>query len=101
MDKPRRFTFDPLKNRRNVAERGIDFVQAKEFDFSTAIVATDDRKDYGEVREVAAGFVGQRLHIIVFTMRGGVCHIISLRKANKREIKTYVQKTTGLERGGA
>ncbi|WP_343044561.1 BrnT family toxin [Allomesorhizobium camelthorni] len=76
-------------------------MQAEEFDFSTAIVATDDRNDYGEVREVAAGFVGQRLHIIVFTMRNDVCHIISLRKANKREIKTYVQKTTGVERGDA
>jgi uncharacterized DUF497 family protein len=93
METPRRFTADPVKNARNLAERGIDLVDgAKAFDFGTAVSAVDDRKNYGEVREVAAGFIGPRLHILVFTMRGGICHVISLRKANKREIWRYVEK---------
>ena len=54
-------------------------------------MATDDRKDYGETREVALGLIGDRLHTLVFTMRGTVCHVISLRKSNKREIETYVE----------
>jgi uncharacterized DUF497 family protein len=94
MEPPRHFTADPDKNARNLAERGLDLIQgAKAFDFATAVSAVDDRKDYGEVREVAAGFIGTRLHILVFTMRGATCHVISLRKANKREIRRYVEKT--------
>lgn len=93
MKTPRRFTADPAKNARNVAEREIDLVHgAATFDFSTAIIAVDDRHDYGEVREVAVGFIGPRLHVLVFTMRGEACHVISLRKANKREVKAYVEK---------
>jgi uncharacterized DUF497 family protein len=91
---PHHFTADPAKNARNLAERDIDLIQgAKAFDFGTAVSAVDDRKDYGEVREVAAGFIGPRLHILVFTMRSETCHVISLRKANKREIRRYVEKT--------
>jgi uncharacterized DUF497 family protein len=93
METPRSFTADPAKNARNIELRGIDLVAgAQAFDFGTAVVAVDDRKDYGEVREVAAGFIGPRLHVLVFTMRGETCHVISLRKANKREIRRYVEK---------
>ena len=34
--------FDDAKNAKNVVERDLSFEQANEFDFSTAIVATDD-----------------------------------------------------------
>lgn len=91
MKTPRSFSHDPAKNDRNVAERGIGFEQAKTFEFETAMVATDDRKEYGEVREVAFGLIGSRLHVLVFTMRGNTCHVISLRKANNREVKAYVE----------
>ena len=37
----------------------------------------------------AFGFIGERLHILVFTARGEDTHVISLRKANKREVKRY------------
>jgi uncharacterized DUF497 family protein len=90
MKTPRRFSFDPAKNDKNIAARDIDFAAAGRFEFETAVVATDDRRDYGEVREVAIGFIGQRLHVLVFTMRDDACHVISLRKANKREVKAYV-----------
>lgn len=98
MKTPRHFTADPAKNARNVAERGIDLVEGgKAFDFTTAVIAVDDRRDYGEVRHVAAGFIGPRLHVLVFTMRGGSCHVISLRKANDREIRSYVRHIEEME----
>lgn len=98
MRSPRNFTADPAKNARNVVERGIDLVQgATAFGFDTAVVATDDRRDYGEIREVATGFVGPRLHVLVFTMRGDALHVISLRKANDREIRAYVRKIEAME----
>lgn len=91
METPCSFSYDPAKNDRNEAERGISFEQAKAFDFDTAVIAVDDRRDYGEVREVAVGFIGHRIHVLVFTMRGEACHVISLRKANSREVNAYVK----------
>lgn len=51
----------------------------------------DDRADYGEVREVGYTVIAQRLYVVVFVQRGDTMRIISLRKANKREIKHYDQ----------
>jgi uncharacterized DUF497 family protein len=53
-----RITFDPAKNEHNIQERGISFELAADFDFETAIYAEDVRKDYGEVRIRALGFIG-------------------------------------------
>jgi uncharacterized DUF497 family protein len=44
---------------------------------------------YGEKRFVATGFIGDRLHVMAFTVRSEVIRIISLRKANERERKEY------------
>ena len=45
--------------------------------------------DYGELRVVSAGYIGGRLHLVVWTARGDTRRIISLRKANDREEKAY------------
>lgn len=82
-------SFDPAKNERNIAERGIPFEAATDFDWSTALVVEDLRKDYGEQRFQALGFIGERLHMLVFTPREGKVHVISLRKANRREVTGY------------
>ena len=42
------FSFDPAKNERNIAERGIPFERAAEFEWSGAWIMEDSRKDYGE-----------------------------------------------------
>lgn len=73
-------TFDPDKSAKNIAERGISFESAAQFDFSTAMVAVDDRYDYGETRYIAVGLLGVRLHAVVFTETG--VPLISLRKVN-------------------
>ncbi len=82
-------TYDPAKNERNIAERGISFDRADDFEWSSALVVEDTRKDYGERRFQALGLIEGRLHMLVFTPRIGDAHIISLRKANKREVKRY------------
>lgn len=68
------------------------FTLAEEFDWPTAIVQEDMRQDYGERRYRAMGLIGQRLHVLVFTPRGSQLHIISLRKANQREVNRYEEK---------
>lgn len=84
-----RYTYHPSKNERNLAERGIPFSLAEELDWSTALVVEDTRKLYPERRFQVLGFIGERLHMLVFTPRDGAVHVISLRRANKRERNRY------------
>lgn len=39
----------------------------------------------------ATGFIGTRLHIVVFCIRNNAIRIISLRKANSREVRAYYE----------
>lgn len=83
--------FDAAKNYANVRERGLSFDRAAEFDFNTAVVQQDIRKDYPELRYVALGFLESRLHVLCFTGIDGGIRVISFRKANSREVKAYEQ----------
>ena len=69
------FTFDPRKNERNLRERGLSFEMVEEFDFGSAIYSIDTRKDYGEVRTRALGFIGDSLYALVFTKRNGALRV--------------------------
>lgn len=86
-------SFDPVKNARNVAHRGLPFTLVERLDWSNAIIEEDVRKNYGERRYLALGLIEDRLHAVVFTPRAHRVHVISLRKANQREVKDYEQKT--------
>ena len=57
----------------------------------------DNRFDYGETRQIAFGFINNRLFVCVYADRGGDRRIISLRKANTREVRRYGEK---IEQGG-
>jgi uncharacterized protein len=86
--------FDPAKNEANVRKRGLPFSLVKdEFDWSSAQVIEDTRRDYGERRFRAFGLIGSRMHAVVYTWRAGAMHVISLRKANRREGMRYGAKT--------
>ena len=78
----------------NIKNRGLSFDLAKQFDFENALIWEDTRHDYGERRLSALGFIEQRLHCVVFTLRNDIFWIISLRKANKREVKRYEKLNT-------
>ena len=60
--------------------------------WETAVVCEDTRKHYAEPRFEATGLIGIRLHVMVFCLRADVIRVISLRKANPREVKSYVAK---------
>ena len=81
--------FDDAKNNANITKHGVSLAKAEHFIWETANVKEDARFDYGEVRYKAQGFIDKRLHIIVFTLRGEDCRIISLRKSNAKERKHY------------
>jgi uncharacterized DUF497 family protein len=86
-------SFDSAKSERNERERGLTFSLVGQLDWSGTVIEVDERKEYGEQRYRVLGFIGDRLYAVVFTPRAGKVHVISLRKANKREVKQYEQKT--------
>jgi uncharacterized protein len=87
-------SYDPAKNKRNIRERGLSFDRSVEFDFETAAYFTDTRRDYGEVRRIAVGYLDRRLHVLCFTTTAGGIRVISFRKANEREVKRYGKAKT-------
>ncbi|MGH2360909.1 MAG: BrnT family toxin, partial [bacterium] len=85
--------FDPAKSEANVRARGLPFsLVGDAFDWSSALVAEDRRRDYAERRFQAIGYLAARLHVVVFTPIATGIRVISLRRANKREVKRYGQE---------
>jgi uncharacterized DUF497 family protein len=77
-----------------------DFTVIELFEWEGTTVFPDQRKDYKEERLVAYGRITGRLHCLVFTVESDHIHLISLRKANKKEVKRYGQKTNTADRKG-
>ena len=61
--------------------------------WDSVLVKPDVRKDYKELREIGYGLIDDRLYCVVLVQRDEFVHIISLRKANSREVKAYVEST--------
>lgn len=86
-------SFDPKKNLRNIAERGLPFELVDSFEWDSALIAQDTRKDYGEQRFIAIGLIDEVLQVTVFTPRDDQPQVISLRRANLRERRNYAAQT--------
>lgn len=83
------FEWDTAKSEKNDAERGLPFRLATLLFQNPVLRLVDDRQDYGEVRIKAISLVGGHALHCVYTDRGGVRRIISLRHANRRERDAY------------
>ncbi len=86
------FDWHPPKRERNLSERQIDFqdlnFQDAQYVFDgPTIIWRSDRK--GETRYMAFGFLDDMEVVVVFTVRGDVCWIISARRASRDERKKY------------
>ncbi len=82
--------WDDVKRRANRAKHGVDFAAAEAFEWEGAILAPDRRNDYGEPRFQVLGRIGARVHVLVYSPRGDALRIISLRKANAREVAVWL-----------
>jgi len=78
--------FDAAKRDKTLTERGLDFARAADVFMGPTVTREDTRATYGETRFITAGALDGRLVIIVWTPRGAARRIISMRKANEREI---------------
>jgi uncharacterized protein len=83
--------FDPVKDASNQAKHGVSLALAKELEWDAALVWVDTRYDYGELRMIALAPEINVLYYMAFVDRGEVRRIISLRRANRREVKHYVE----------
>lgn len=85
--------FDPIKDAKNLKAHGVSLAFAADLEWETALIWPDVRKDYGEDRRCALVIQGERLYLVAYTPRGKKRRIISLRKANAREVKRYVEQS--------
>ena len=88
-------TFDPAKDDSNLQKHGVSLQDASGFEWGTAVLWPDTRRDYEETRMVALGYIGLRIMAVVFVDRPAdkpnERRVISLRKANSREVKRYAE----------
>lgn len=86
-------TFDPAKDESNQQKHGVSLGLAARIEWSEVWFEVDARRDYSEVREIGYSVIEGRLYCVVYTQRRDTMHIISLRKANRREVRRYVEET--------
>lgn len=86
-----RIDFDPAKDRLNRIDHGLSLSFAKKLAWDEALVWLDDRFEYGELRMIGLVPEGNRLYYVAFIDREEVRRVISLRFAERREIKHYVE----------
>lgn len=86
------YEWDAAKESANLIKHQIDFTPVWTFDWRNAVIEETPR--YGELRYRAYGYIGDRLHTVIFTLRNDKCRVISLRKSNPREERQYAQSRT-------
>jgi uncharacterized DUF497 family protein len=86
-----KYVFDPAKEAINRAKHGVSLALAEILFAGSHATTTDDRFDCGEVRQIAVGLIGDRLFVCVYVDRQTERRVISLRKANKREVKRHAE----------
>jgi hypothetical protein len=89
------FSRDPIKAARNLAKHGVAFERALDFDWATSVVVDRSRRADGERRQAAIGWLGNRLHTVIFTDRMDSVRLIRFRRANRTEARTYETISSG------
>ncbi len=77
------------KRQLTLEKRGLDFADVARVFNGDVLDIEDTRKDYGECRIVTFGHLNGRMMAITWTQRSDKRRIISMRKANEREIEKY------------
>jgi uncharacterized protein len=83
------FTYDDAKNRINIRKHGISFADVEGVFYDLNAVTIED-KDHGEQRFVTLGMDSLlRILVVCFTQSDDEIRIISARKADPSERKSY------------
>ncbi|MCV6597162.1 MAG: BrnT family toxin [Mangrovicoccus sp.] len=81
--------WDETKRALTLSERGLDFADFAKVDWERAVTLEDTRQDYAETRYVTVAPILGRLCVVAWCYRGEAMRVISMRKANAREVKRY------------
>jgi uncharacterized DUF497 family protein len=88
-------TWTEVKRISNIKTHGLDFVGCEAVFDSPILTWEDARMAYGEQRINLLGWLQGRVVHMTYTERGEAPHIISLRKAEKHEIRRYTKEISG------
>ena len=83
--------FDPTKDAANLRKHGLSLALAGSLERDLARVTEDTREPYGEQRFIGFAPIGEDIHCVAFTECDDCYRIISLRTAEKHEVKRYVR----------
>ena len=81
--------WDENKRESNLEKHGLDFAQAPRVLQGDLLELDDSRHD--EPRVLAFGLLGSTVVLVVYTMREETYRIISMRKAEPNEERTYFE----------
>jgi uncharacterized DUF497 family protein len=85
--------FDPKKNDANIAKHGVSLSEADGVLLDPLAITVEDSSAEGEVRNVTIGVnaLGS-LMVVVWTERGTDVRLISARKAEPKERRSYEKR---------
>ena len=88
-----KITSDPAKREVTLRKRGIDFeIDAAKVFAGQSVTLAADRIDYGEVRFLTAGWLNERMAIVIWTPRGPARHVISMRYCHAKEQSKFLEE---------
>ena len=83
--------FDPVKDKLNRAQHGLSLAFARKLIWEEALVWVDGRYQYNEIRMIGLVPEGNTLYYVAFVDRDEFRRVISLRYAERKEIKHYAK----------
>ena len=83
------FEWNENKRLSNVGKHGYDFLDSWKLFEGAHIRSIARQGGDGEERFLVTGFIDDGYAMIVYTMRNGVCRVISLRKARANEQRRH------------
>jgi uncharacterized DUF497 family protein len=86
------FSWTEAKRAKTLRERGLDFARAAAVFAGLHVTRATYGGSGGETRFITAGFLDGRLVVIVWTPRGNVRHVISMRHAHAKEQKLWQEE---------
>ncbi|RYE08195.1 MAG: BrnT family toxin [Hyphomicrobiales bacterium] len=84
------FDWDADKAASNLAKHGVAFEVVLDLDWAAAIIRTVPG-DFGEPRWTAFHRAGDERTVVVFTRRGAIYRIISVRRGHEKEFRHWLE----------
>lgn len=90
-----RFDWDENKRDSNLKKHRVDLLEAALIFDGEIVNWEDKRRDYGEVRTIAIGHVGNTYYVVVYTERDEKIRLISAWKGGRYEQRIYQDSIAG------